>query len=89
VVNQAFVKKLFKPGENPLGMHIGLVDIKNSGDFEVVGIVEDTKYQNARDEPDAIVFCPNAAIGAYWPAKGSGFIPLCRAVRAAHAGHAA
>jgi len=58
VVNQAFVKKLFKPGENPLGMHIGLVDIKNSGDFEVVGIVEDTKYQNARDEPDAIVFVP-------------------------------
>jgi macrolide transport system ATP-binding/permease protein len=58
VVNQAFVKKLFKPGEDPIGQHLGANDIKNSGDFEIVGVVEDTKYQNARELPDPMYFTP-------------------------------
>ena len=58
VVNQAFVKKLFKPGEDPIGQHFGVIDIKNSGDFEIVGVVEDTKYQSARDQPEAMYFTP-------------------------------
>ena len=58
VVNQAFVKKLFKPGEDPIGQHFGANDIKNSGDFEIVGVVEDTKYQSARDRPDPMYFTP-------------------------------
>ena len=58
VVNQAFVKKLFKPGEDPIGQHFGVIDMKNSGDFEIVGVVENTKYLSARDQPDAMFFAP-------------------------------
>ena len=43
VVNEAFVKKLFKPGENPIGQHFG-GDRKSAGDWEIVGVVEDTAY---------------------------------------------
>ena len=43
VVNQAFVKKLFKPGEDPIGQHFGVIDMKNSADFEIVGVVENTE----------------------------------------------
>ena len=36
VVNETFVKKLFQPGENPIGHHFGSGP-KNVGDFEIVG----------------------------------------------------
>jgi len=58
VVNEAFVKKLFKPGEDPIGQHFGANDIKNAGDFEIVGVVEDTRYQSTRDLPDPMYFSP-------------------------------
>ena len=58
MVNQAFVKKLFKPGEDPIGQHIGANEVKNSGDFEIVGVVEDTKYQSARDRAEPMYFTP-------------------------------
>jgi len=47
VVNQAFVQKLFKPGENPIGHHFGSGP-DSTGDFEIVGVVEDTAYTSAR-----------------------------------------
>jgi macrolide transport system ATP-binding/permease protein len=47
VVNQSFVRKLFKPGENPIGHHFG-TGPKSAGDYEIVGVVEDTAYTNAR-----------------------------------------
>jgi predicted permease len=58
VVNEAFVKRFFKTGEDPIGQHFGANDIKNSGDFEIVGVVEDTRYQNARELPDPMYFAP-------------------------------
>ena len=45
VVNQAFVKTFFKPGMNPVGQHFGSPG--SVGDFEIVGVVEDTAYQSA------------------------------------------
>ena len=42
VVNQAFVKAYFKPGESPIGANLGGSD--SPGDFEIVGVVEDTTY---------------------------------------------
>ena len=69
VVNQAFVKKFFKRNEDPLGKHFGVIDIKNSGDFEIVGVVEDTKYQSARDQPDAMVFTPMLQSAHLSPSK--------------------
>ena len=58
MVNQAFVKKLFKPGQDPIGQHLGWQDIKSAGDFEIVGVVEDTKYQSARDAVQPMFFIP-------------------------------
>jgi predicted permease len=48
VVNESFVKKLFKPGENPIGRRFGLPGAKTSGDYEIVGVVEDSAYTNVR-----------------------------------------
>jgi len=48
VVNQSFVKKFFKPGENPIGAHFGSPGPTSTGDFEIVGVVEDTAYTSAR-----------------------------------------
>ena len=46
VVNKAFVKTFFKPGANPVGAHFGSPGA-SAGDFEIVGVVEDTAYQSA------------------------------------------
>ncbi len=42
VVNRSFVKAYFRPGENPIGAHLGGPD--SPGDFTIVGVVEDTTY---------------------------------------------
>ena len=39
VVDEAFVKKFFKPGEEPIGTHFGMNDPQYGGMFEIVGIV--------------------------------------------------
>jgi macrolide transport system ATP-binding/permease protein len=57
VVNQEFVKQAFKPGENPIGQHIG-ENTNTSGDFEIVGVVEDTTYTDVRYLNHAMVFHP-------------------------------
>src|ERR1700723_1173310 len=44
VVNQTFAKHFFKD-ENPLGHHFGYISQKNAGDFEIVGVTEDTQYR--------------------------------------------
>jgi predicted permease len=44
VVDESFVRKFFKKGEDPLGTHFGLTDVKSSGTFEIVGIVHDANY---------------------------------------------
>jgi hypothetical protein len=44
VVDEAFVKKFFKPGEDPIGKHFGLTSVKNSGMFEIVGVVKTANY---------------------------------------------
>ena len=47
VVNQAFVKKFF-PSEDPIGKHFGTIAPPYAGNFEVVGVVADAKYNNPR-----------------------------------------
>jgi predicted permease len=46
VVNQEFAKKLFK-GRNPIGHSFGTSDT-SSGDYQIVGVVEDTTYTSVR-----------------------------------------
>jgi macrolide transport system ATP-binding/permease protein len=57
VVNQAFVKKLFKDG-SPLGQHFGASGPDSTGDFEIVGVVEDTAYTSARWKDHRMFFVP-------------------------------
>ena len=46
VVNQEFAKKLFG-NRNPLGRHFG-TSAASAGDYEIVGVVEDTAYTSVR-----------------------------------------
>ena len=57
VVNQAFVKKLFKPGENPIGQHFG-GGPKSPGIFQIVGVVEDTVYTTCAGRTIRCISCP-------------------------------
>ena len=67
VVNQTFVRKFF-PNQEPLGKHFGL---NAPGDYEIVGIVDDAKYQDARDEPWATFFLPLLQMTpAHWAHPG-------------------
>ena len=56
VVNETFVKTLFKPGENPIGHHFG--SRGSPGDFEIVGVVADTVYTDVRWKNHAMDFIP-------------------------------
>jgi predicted permease len=45
VVNEAFVRQFFR-NENALGKHFGKSDAKYAGDYEIVGVTEDTRYES-------------------------------------------
>jgi predicted permease len=55
VVNQAFVRK-FLSGKNPIGQRIGTPD--SPGDFEIVGVVENTAYTDVHLKDDPMYFVP-------------------------------
>jgi predicted permease len=44
VVNEAFVKRFFKAGEEPLGQHFGIDLPENAGTYRIVGVVRDAKF---------------------------------------------
>ena len=44
VVNEAFVKRFFKNGEDPIDQRFGLDLPENAGTFRIVGIVRDAKF---------------------------------------------
>src|SRR5277367_187733 len=57
VVNESFVK-LYLKGLNPIGQHFGGNGPKSAGDFEIVGVVEDTAYESVRWKDHAMYFLP-------------------------------
>jgi macrolide transport system ATP-binding/permease protein len=57
VVNQEFVKKLLQ-NRNPIGQHFGSPGPDSTGDFEIVGVVEDTTYTTPRWKDHAMYFVP-------------------------------
>ncbi len=63
VVDETFVKRFFKPGEEPLGSHFGLDLPQYGATFEIVGIVRNAKYNwdfANREPARPIIFVPLA-----------------------------
>ena len=59
VVNQTFVRDFFPKGENPIGRHFGSpAPPEASGDYEIVGVVEDTVYTTVRWKDHRMYFVP-------------------------------
>ena len=65
IVNQAFVKRFFKSGEDPLDQHFGLDLPELAGTFRIVGVVQDAKF---------------AGWGLYQPARPMFYVPLAQSV---------
>jgi macrolide transport system ATP-binding/permease protein len=59
VVNEAFVKKFLPNGINPIGQHFGSPNPESVGDFEIVGVVEDTTYLSVRWKDHRMYFLPS------------------------------
>lgn len=66
IVNEAFVKRFFKSGEDPLGQHFGLDLPENAGTFRIAGIVRDAKF---------------AGFALRRPARPMFYVPLAQNVR--------
>jgi predicted permease len=64
VVNQSFVDHFLK-GKQPIGQHFG-PDPKLSTEWEIVGVVEDTKYRNPDEPVNPMYFTPMSQTTA-WP----------------------
>jgi predicted permease len=65
IVNQAFVKRFFKQGEDPIDQHFGMDLPENANTFRIVGIVRDAKF---------------AGGGLRSPARPMLFVPLAQNV---------
>ena len=65
IVNEAFVKRFFKTGEDPLEQHFGLDLPENASNFRIVGIVRDAKF---------------AGWGLDRPARPMFYVPLAQKV---------
>jgi len=57
LINQAFAKRYF-PKQDPLGKHFGLGDASHAADYEIIGIVGDAKYMEARESAWPTFFRP-------------------------------
>jgi predicted permease len=62
IVNEAFVKRFFKPGEEPLGTLFGLDLPQYSATFKIVGVMRNATYQNpaGKEPPRPLFFVPLA-----------------------------
>jgi predicted permease len=69
VVNEAFVKRFFKNGEEPLDQHFGLDLPEYASTFRIVGIVRDAKF---------------AGWGLRRPARPMFYVPLAQTVNYKH-----
>src|SRR6185312_14542173 len=69
IVNEAFVRRFFKPEEDPLDQHFGLNLPENVNSFRIVGVVADPRFQSFQlDQPVQPIF----------------FVPLAQTVRYAN-----
>ncbi|MGH9970957.1 MAG: ABC transporter permease [Pyrinomonadaceae bacterium] len=67
VVNQSFAQHFF-PNQNPIGRRITFEEDSDKDDCEIVGVIGDVKYRNAKEEATRAVYRPILQIqdqGAY------------------------
>jgi putative ABC transport system permease protein len=57
MINREFAKKLFGD-EDPIGKHFGILNPKNAGAFEIVGVTEDTQYSQPTRKVPPTFFLP-------------------------------
>jgi predicted permease len=57
IVTEEFVRR-FLANENPIGRHFGTGGESNAGDLEIVGVVENAKYDTPREELMPMAFLP-------------------------------
>lgn len=57
VVNDEFVRRFF-PNGNPIGGRFGIGGESHAGDFEIVGVVGNAKYDSPREELTPMAFFP-------------------------------
>ncbi|HEV7796547.1 MAG TPA: ABC transporter permease [Pyrinomonadaceae bacterium] len=57
VVNQAFAHAFFHD-QNPIGRRLTFEEDSDKDDFEIVGVIGDSKYDNAKEKADRSVFRP-------------------------------
>jgi len=69
VVNEAFVKRFFNPGEDPIDQHFGIDLPENAGTLRIVGLVHDAKF---------------AGWGLSKPARPMFYVPLAQTVDYQH-----
>ena len=58
VVNRAFVQRFFPNGEDPIGRHFGMGNRRSVTDWQIVGVVENAKYQYPREKQEPMFFLP-------------------------------
>ncbi len=57
VISETFAQKYFK-NENPLGRHFGFGDAKHILDYEIVGVVQDAKWEDPYEPAGPMFFLP-------------------------------
>jgi predicted permease len=55
MVNEAFVRAYF-PGESPLGHHFDVGKPKNTGEYEIVGVLRDAQFHDVKEKIKPMVF---------------------------------
>jgi len=61
IINQAAARKLFRDS-NPIGQRVGHSQ-ETTGDYEIVGILRDVRYNNLRQPPPPTMYVPYAQRG--------------------------
>lgn len=64
VVSETFAARYF-PQQEVLGQHFGKGDSSHAGDYEIVGVVKDSKYQNPAEPVRPMFFVPLPQVVSY------------------------
>jgi predicted permease len=81
VVNETFAKRFFKD-DDPIGKHFGDLDQKYAGNYEIVGVTEDTQYRGATRKIPPTFFLPEAQRVTYEEPRAKAFEDASHYLRA-------